>query len=108
MLVRRLISANGQDEARADIHARGFWEQWHFYPNAWSYCHPCISSLYQCHELQKKRDYGDNIREVEKVSFTPLVFTSTGGIGREALVFYHYLADLLSHHSSTPYSHSLA
>ena len=28
---------------------------------------------------------------------TPLVFATTGGMGREAIVFYRRLADLLSH-----------
>ena len=35
----------------------------------------------------KKREYADRIREVEQVSFTPLVFVTTGGMGREAVVF---------------------
>ena len=30
--------------------------------------------------------------------FTPLVFTSTGGMGREATVFYRRLADLFATH----------
>jgi len=32
--------------------------------------------------------YADRIREVEQASFTPLVFVTTGGMGREAVVFY--------------------
>ena len=111
-----LRSANRQDEARADIHARGFWGQRQsaffdvrvFHPNARSYCESSIPSLYRCHELQKKQQYGDHIREVEQASFTPLVFTTTGGMGKEALVFYRCLADLLSRRSSTTYSHTLA
>ena len=97
-------SANRQDEVRADIHARGFWGQRQsaffdvrvFHPNAQSYCQSNIPSLYRRHELQKKQEYGDRIREVEQASFTPLVFTTTGGMGKEAVVFYRRLADLLS------------
>ena len=55
------------------------------------------------HELQKKREYGERVREVEQASFTPLVFSTTGGIGRKALTFYRRLADMLSCHSSTSY-----
>ena len=42
------------------------------------------------HELKKKREYGDRIRSVE------FVFSTFGGLGREATVFYSRLADLLS------------
>ena len=34
----------------------------------------------------KKREYGEQIREVEHGSFTPLVFSTCGGMGQEALV----------------------
>ena len=74
-------TANRQDEARADIHARGFWGQRQsaffdvrvFHPNAPSYCNTSVPSLYRRHEVQKKREYGDRVREVEQASFTPLV-----------------------------------
>ena len=96
-------TANHQEEARADIHARGFWgaaaECLH--PNAPSYCNTSVPSLYQCHEAQKKREYGDRVREVEQASFTPLVFSTTGVMGREAIVSYHYLADHLFRCGST-------
>jgi len=66
-------TANQQDDARADIHARGFWGQQQsaffdirvFHPNAQSYQKTSVSSNYRCHKLQKKREYGDRIREVE-------------------------------------------
>ena len=87
-------SANHQDEARADIHAKGFWGQRQsaffdvrvFDPNARSCCQSSILSLYRRQE-QQKREYGDRIREVEQASFTPLVFATTGGMGKEAIVF---------------------
>jgi len=114
----RLIprTANQQDDARADIHARGFWRRQQsaffdvrvFHPNAPSYRKTSISSIYRRHELQKKREYGDRIREVELASFTPLVFSTTGGMGREGLVFYRRLAELLSRHDSASYSRTLA
>ena len=44
----------------------------------------------------KKREYGDRVREVELASFTSLVFSTTGGMGREGTVFYHWLANLLA------------
>ena len=74
-------TANWQDEARADIHTRGFWGPHQgaffdvrvFYPNAPSYCNLIIPSIYRRHEQKKKREYGDRVHEVEKASFTLLV-----------------------------------
>ena len=76
-----------------------------FHPNAQSYRHSSISSLYRCHELTKKREYGDRIREVENGSFTPLVFATTGGMGREATLFYK---DQISEKRNTIYSKTMA
>ena len=45
---------------------------------------------------------------MELASFTPLVFATTGGMGREALTFYRRLADLLSRRSAMAYSSTLA
>jgi hypothetical protein len=36
------------------------------------------------HEQAKKRECGQRIREVECGVFTPLVLSTTGGMGREA------------------------
>ena len=106
-------TANRQDEARADIHARGFWGRRQgaffdvrvFHPNPPSYRNSTIPAVYR---QEKKREYGDCVREVEKASFTPLVFVTTGGMGKEATVFYRRLADLLSRRNNMPYSTTLA
>jgi len=45
---------------------------------------------------------------VEHGSFTPLVFSTFGGLGREATVFHSRLADLLSKKHSTPYTKTLS
>ena len=44
----------------------------------------------------KWRAYGQRIREVEYASFSPLVFSATGGLAHEATIFYKHLASLLS------------
>ena len=70
------------DDARTDIHARGFWGRRQsaffdirvFHPNAPSYRTTPIASLFRRHELEKKREYGDRVRAVEFASFIPLVF----------------------------------
>ncbi|XP_065903199.1 tetraspanin-6-like [Dysidea avara] len=64
-------SANQQDDARADIYARGFWGQRQsaffdirvFHPNGQSCRNASIPSVYRRHEQQKKREYGDCVRE---------------------------------------------
>ena len=80
-----------------------------FHPNAQSYRNVSIPSVYRRHEMQKKkREYGDRVREVEFASFTPLVFATTGGMGKEAITFYRRLAELLSKRSAFSYSSTLA
>ena len=43
-----------------------------------------LSTAFRKHELEKRRAYEERIREVEHVSFTPLVFSTSGGMRRAA------------------------
>ena len=48
------------------------------------------SPLAQCYhraELDKERKYDKRIREVENGTFSPLIFSSSGGMGPSATVF---------------------
>ena len=46
--------------------------------------------------------------EILNIEFSPpLVFTSTGGMGRKATVFYRHLADLLATHWGQEYSQTI-
>ena len=49
--------------------------------------HLSINKSVKGHELDKKRAYADRVRSVESASFTPLVFSTFGGLGREATIF---------------------
>ena len=108
----RLASANTDDGARLDIRARGFWRSCQdayfdvrvFHPNAPSNSSRSLSAAYKKHEDEKKRTYGQRILEIERGVFTPLVLTTTGGMGREAQTFYKRLADLLSQKREMAYS----
>ena len=99
------------DDARLDIRARGFWSPAQdayfdvrvFYPNAPSNRSGSLSAAYKKHEVIKKRAYGQRVRDVEGGVFTPLVFSTTGGMGREATTFYKRLADLLAQKQLKPY-----
>ena len=108
----RYRSANREDEARLDIRATGFWCRGQeaffdvrvFYPIAPSYRNRDLSALYRMHEAEKKRAYGERVREVERGVFTPLVFLSTGGMARECTIFFKRLADILAEKKKIPYS----
>jgi len=45
---------------------------------------------------------------VECGLFTPLVFSTFDGLGREAIIFYSHLADLLTKKHGTPYARTLS
>ena len=47
-----------------------------------------IQSYFQKHEAIKKRAYESRIREVEHSTFTPLVFSATGGMAHEVTIFF--------------------
>ena len=94
-------TANITDEARADIAARGFWISGQqaffdirvFNPMAQRYGSQELTKAYQINECEKKRQYNEGILGVEHGSFTPLVMTALGGMGREASKFYSCLLE---------------
>ena len=45
---------------------------------------------------RKKRQYGDRILQIENGSFTPLVFDTHGGMGKECVTFYKRLAEMIA------------
>ena len=49
-------------------------------------------------------EYGRRVREIEHASFTPLVFTTGGGMAPEAMVFFKRLASLLSEKRSESFA----
>lgn len=69
-----LLSANREDEARLDIRVSDFWMRGKeaffdvrvFYPNAPSYRQKELSAIYKLHENEKKRCYGERVRDVER------------------------------------------
>ena len=88
-----LASSNTEGGARLDISANGFWggrcEKTYidvkvFNPHAPSNQTTNAKSIYREHELSKKRLYEARIREVEHSSFTPLIFSATGGMANKA------------------------
>ena len=100
------------DEARVDIKARGFWQAGQlaffdvrvFNPIANRYANQGLSKMYETNEKEKKRTYNERILQIEHGRFTPLVFSATGGMGREAMKFYSRLAEMIAEKRRTDYS----
>ena len=67
-----------------------------FNPIAKRYVHMDTSKAYQLNEKKKKKNYNERILEVEHGSFTPIVMSAYGGIGKEGNKFYNRLAELLA------------
>ena len=67
-----------------------------FNPNARRYAKQELSKTYQLNEKEKKRLYNERIMQVEHSTFTRLVISATGGMGRESSKFYSRLSELIS------------
>ena len=96
-------TSNKQDDTRLDIAAKGFWVPVQkaffdvrvFNPIARRYRNMKITKAFDVNEKEKKRTYNQRVLEVEHGSFTPIVFTAMGGMGRETNSFYKRLSELL-------------
>ena len=105
-------SANQSDDARLDISARGFWISGQkaffdvrvFNPLAKRYRNTNLQKCYEQNEKEKKKKYNERVLNVEQGSFTPIVMSSNGGLGREATKFYARLAEMLADKRKTQYS----
>ena len=60
--------------------------------------------IYESNEKQKKRHYNDRVLNVEKASFTPLVFSTSGGMGKECKIFNKRLAEKISQKTKEAHS----
>ena len=93
--------ANKAPGARLDIHAPGFWERQTStffdvrvcHPNADSYRDLTPKQIYKKHENEKKRQYVERVMEIEQGTFTPLVYTTTGGTADEFVKYHIKLAE---------------
>ena len=54
------------------------------------------TSCYRQHERAKRKKYEERVVEVEKASFTPLVFSTLGGASSLTTIFLKHLASLLA------------
>ena len=90
-------TANTEENARLDVRAHGFWglrqqsaffNERVFHPNAPSYHGLQLEACYRRHENEKCRAYEQRLGEIENGSFTPLVFSTSGGMGKATKITY--------------------
>jgi hypothetical protein len=105
-------STNKADKARPDVSAVGVWSAMErtfvdvrvIHLNSPSYSNTSPAQLYKEHEQAKKREYNDRIMHVEKGTFSPLIFSTTGGMGPECTKFHKKVAELISKKSGESYA----
>ena len=97
-------STNTADKARLDVAAVGvyspmertFFDVRVFNPNSPSYRDKTPQQLYEMQEREKKAAYNQRVIQVEKATFTPLIFSTTGGMGPETTKFHKLIAQRIS------------
>ena len=97
-------STSTEDQARLDISARGVWSPMErvfldvrvTHPNTPTNRPKSLRQIYKEQEREKKRKYNERVIEVEKASFVPLVFTTSGGMSPECEKFNKRLAELIA------------
>lgn len=97
-------SSNQAERARLDVSAVGIWSTFErtfldvrvVHVNSPSYMDKTPEQIYLQHEREKKRTYNHRILEIEKGTFTPLVYSTTGGMGPECTIYHKRIAELLS------------
>ena len=100
------------DEARLDVSARNLWTPLArafldirvLHPQAQTNSVKTIPAMYAAHEQEKKRKYNSRVINVEKATFTPVVFSTSGGMGPEASKLFKRIAQKMSNKSQQRYS----
>ena len=83
--------ANNAADATLDIHPGGFRS-----PKADTCKDLELSNIHKLHEEVKKGKYAERVNIIEHGTFTPLVFTTTGGMRKECKIYHNRLAELIA------------
>ena len=108
--------SNVKDGARLDVSARGVWTPLArafldirvFNPQAQTNRTKSIKQMYCSHENQKKREYNARVMNIEKGTFTPVVFSTSGGMGKEAEKLLKRMATKVSYKRKEDYCHTIS
>jgi len=98
-----------------DVKAGGFWQrsQTAFFDirvthvNSSSQARKPTQTIFKSHEDSKKREYLERVLNIEHGVFTPLVFGTNGGMGKECQVFVKQLATRLAEKTNEKYSDTI-
>ena len=63
-----------------------------------------IPVMYESHEKEKKRGYNARVIQIERGTFTPLVFSTSGGMGKEASKLVKRLAERMEFSTGQRYA----
>ncbi|XP_066921132.1 uncharacterized protein [Clytia hemisphaerica] len=104
--------ANKSREARLDISALNFWTHGQraffdvrvFNLFAQRHINSKVENCLKTNENEKKRMYGERVRQSENGTFTPIVFAANGAMGVECIRFYQRLSELLADKRKVPQS----
>ena len=104
------------DQARLDISARSVWNVLEraffdvrvFHAHAPTNASKPVPAMYISHENEKKRMYNARVLQIERGTFTPLVFSTSGGIGKEAERLVKRLAQKMEASSGQKYSDAVS
>ena len=108
----REMSGITQDKARLDVSGVGVWGTHErtfldikvFHPNCATYINMDLERAYVHHENIKKRNYRERVLNVEHGSFTPIIFSTTGGAGPETTRHHKRIAQLIALKRKDEYS----
>ena len=91
---------------------RGYWGNYRnaffgfrvFYPHAHSYKSTKPQALYKQIARTRRREYGERVSQCEDADFTPMILSSSGGMGAEMSMAIKHLAKKVSEKQNLAYS----
>jgi hypothetical protein len=103
-LNNEIVNGTQAERAAADVSSRGMWSTFErtffdvqvIHPNCPSYIDTPVEKLYERAEKKKMAKYNSRILQVEKGTFTPLIYSTFGGCGPVADRYHKRLAKLIS------------
>ena len=105
--------ASTEDGARLDVSARSLWcplERAFLDIRVFHALAPTNKArgtpakMYAAHENEKKRKYNARVLQIEHGTFTPVVFSTTGGAGKEAQALLKRIAVLTANKTGQEYA----
>ena len=96
-------TVNKLDQARVDVNARGLcltgqvglFNVRVFNSTAKRYANEELRKSYKVNEKEKKKQYNERILQIKHGTFTPLVMSATGGMGRESRKFHARISEMI-------------